>query len=119
MLNQNSINNLKLCKCMVTSVIGKIFLDAYNARYGTSYSAEQFFLEVFYPLFFNSNKYLYWVQNSPFVQMKKGQKVEKLTPDERKEKLDNFIEKINSGVSDASIAIGYPASEEKEFWTGF
>lgn len=102
---------------MVTSVIGKIFLDAYNARYGTSYSAEQFFLEVFYPLFFDSNKYLYWVQNSPFVQMKKGQKVEKLTPDERKEKLDNFIEKINSGASDASIAIGYPASEEKEYAT--
>ena len=102
---------------MVTSVIGKIFLEAYNERYGTSYSAEQFFLEIFYPLFFDSNKYLYWVQNSPFVQMKKGQKVENLTKDERKEKLDNLIEKINNGVTDASIAIGYPASEEKEYAT--
>lgn len=36
---------------MVTSIIGKIFLEAYNARYTTSYSAEQFFLEIFYPLF--------------------------------------------------------------------
>lgn len=102
---------------MVTSIIGKIFLEAYNARYGTSYSAEQFFLEIFYPLFFDSNKYLYWAQNSPFVQMKKGQKVETLTSNERKEKLDNFIEKINSGSVDASIAIGYPASEEKEYAT--
>lgn len=102
---------------MVTSVIGKIFLDAYNVKYGTSYSAEQFFLEIFYPLFFDSNKYLYWVQNSAFVQMKKGQKVETLTSNERKEKLDNFIEKINSGFADASIAIGYPASEEKEYAT--
>lgn len=71
---------------MVTSIIGKIFLEAYNARYGTSYSAEQFFWEIFYPLFFDSNKYLYWVQNSPFVQMKKGQKVETLTSNERKRK---------------------------------
>lgn len=102
---------------MVTSVIGKIFLEAYNARYGTLYNAEQFFLEIFYPLFFDSNKYLYWVQNSPFVQMKKGQKVETLTKGERKEKLDNFIEKINSGIADASIAIGYSASEEKEYAT--
>ena len=102
---------------MVTSVIGKMFLEAYNAKYGTSYNAEQFFLEVFYPLFFDSNKYLYWVQNSSFVQMKSGQKVEILTSDERKEKLNNFIEKVNRGVADASIAIGYPASEEKEYAT--
>lgn len=102
---------------MVTSVIGKMFLEAYNAKYGTSYNAEQFFLEIFYPLFFNSNKYLYWVQNSSFVQMKSGQKVETLTGDERKEKLNNFIEKVNSGLADASVAIGYPASEEKEFAT--
>ena len=71
---------------MVTSVIGKIFLEAYNTRYKTSYNAEQFFKEKFYPLFFDSNKYLYWVQNSPFVQMSKGQKVETLTKEELKEK---------------------------------
>ena len=116
---------------MVTSVIGKIFLEAYNTRYKTSYNAEQFFKEKFYPLFFDSNKYLYWVQNSPFVQKSKGQKVETLTKEKRKEnkgqkvetltkeepkeKLDKFIEKIEQGASDASVAIGYPASEEKEY----
>lgn len=100
---------------MVTSVIGKIFLEAYNTRYKTSYNAEQFFKEKFYPLFFDSNKYLYWVQNSPFVQMSEDQKVETLTKEELKEKLDKFIEKIEQGASDASVAIGYPASEEKEY----
>ena len=87
---------------MVTSVIGKMFLEAYNAKYGTLYNAEQFFLEIFYPLFFDSNKYLYWVQNSSFVQMKSGQKVETLTSDERKEKLNNL--EINDPFTKKSIA---------------
>lgn len=36
---------------MITSNIGKIFLDAYNEEYGTNYDARTFFLEQFYPLF--------------------------------------------------------------------
>lgn len=36
---------------MITSNIGKIFLNAYNEKYGTSYDARTFFLEQFYPLF--------------------------------------------------------------------
>ena len=103
---------------MITSTIGKIFLDAYNKKFSTNYEAKTFFLDVYYPLFFDSNKYLQWVQNSPFVQMKKGQKVETLTPEERKEKLQEFIVKVEESKSpDASIAPGYPASEEKEFAT--
>jgi hypothetical protein len=103
---------------MITSTIGKIFLDAYNKKYGTSYDAKSFFVEVYYPLFFDSNKYLQWVTNSPFVQMKKGQKVETLTPDERKEKLQDFMAKVDESKSpDSSIAPGFPASEEKEFAT--
>lgn len=43
---------------MITSNIGKIFLDAYNEKYGTSYDARTFFLEQFYPLFFDQNKYI-------------------------------------------------------------
>ena len=103
---------------MITSTIGKIFLEAYNKKYSTDYDAKTFFVKVYYPLFFDSNKYLQWVQNSPFVQMKKGQKVETLTQIERKEKLQDFITKVeNCKVPDASIALGYPASEEKEFAT--
>lgn len=102
---------------MITSIIGRKFLKAYNEKFKTSYSPKEFFLEVYYPLFFDSNKYMQWVQNSPFVQMKKGQKVELLTEKERKEKLDELILKIDKGYEDASVAIGFPASEEKEYAT--
>ena len=103
---------------MITAAIGKIFLDAYNEKYGTNYDAKTFFVEVYHPLFFDSNKYLQWISNSPFVQMKKGQKVETLTPDERKDKLQDFLIKVDEfSKPDASIALGFPASEVKEFST--
>lgn len=103
---------------MITATIGKIFLDAYNKKNHKDYDAKTFFVEVYHPLFFDSNKYLQWVQNSPFVQMKKEQKVESLTPSERKEKLQEFITKVDEcKTPDASIAPGFPASEEKEFAT--
>ncbi len=103
---------------MITATIGRIFLDAYNKKFGTRYNAKSFFLEVYHPMFFDSSKYLQWVQNSPFVQMKKGQKVETLTPEERHEKLQDFIQKVDAcKAPDASIAPGFPASEEKEFAT--
>lgn len=56
-----------------------------------------------------------WVTNSPFVQMKKGQKPELLSTDERLEKLMNLHEKVSEEVADASFAIGYPASESEDF----
>lgn len=103
---------------MITSTIGKIFLEAYNKKFCTNYDAKSFFVEVYYPLFFDDNKYLQWVTNSPFVQMKKGQKVETLSKEERKEKLQDFLTKAEQAKNlDASIAPGYPASEEKAFAT--
>ena len=93
---------------MITSAIGKKFLKAYNEKYKTDYDAKRFFTEIFYPLFFDHNKYMMWVQNSPFVQMKKEQKVENLTPNDRKEKLITFFDKIKT-ERDASIAIGFPS----------
>lgn len=103
---------------MITATIGKIFLEAYNKKYGTNYDAKSFFIDVYHPLFFDSNKYLQWVQNSPFVQMKGKQKVETLTENERKEKLQDFISKVEEcRVPDASIAPAFPASEEKEYAT--
>ena len=55
---------------MITSNIGKIFLDAYNEKYGTSYDARTFFLEQFYPLFFDQNKYMMTAGNSPLENPK-------------------------------------------------
>ena len=102
---------------MITSVIGRIFLNAYNAREHTCYDAKRFFIEKYYPLFFDAEKYMQWVQNSPFVQMKKGQKVETLSSEERHGKLRELICKIQDGARDASVAIGYSASDDKGYAT--
>jgi hypothetical protein len=100
---------------MITTVVGKTFLEAYNKKYQTSISAKQFFEEVFFELFYNHKKYMQWVTNSPFVQMKSGQKPEKLTVEERKEKLMSLHEKATNDEPDASFALGFPASESKEY----
>lgn len=100
---------------MVTTLIGRTFLKAYNERYSLSYSAKEFFEKEYFELFFNHSKYMQWVTNSPFVQMKKGQKPHLLTFDERKEKLLNLYEKVENELPDASFAIGYPASETGDF----
>lgn len=103
---------------MITATIGKIFLEAYNKKFGTNYDAKRFFIEVYYPLFFDSNKYLLWINNSLFDQMKKKHIVDNMSSEERKELLQRFISKIeNCKLPDASIAPGFPASEEKEFAT--
>lgn len=102
---------------MITSNIGRIFLDAYNKKYGTDYDAKRFFVEVYYPLFFGHPKYMMWAQNSPFVQIEKGRKVENLSEKEREEKFNDLMRKIDDGYRDASVAIGYPASDVKKFAT--
>lgn len=100
---------------MITTLIGKTFLKAYNEKYKKNYSAREFFEEEYFELFFNDPKYMQWVTNSPFVQMKSGQKPEKLSVEERQEKLQNLFAKVEEEVPDASFAIGFPASEAKEF----
>lgn len=100
---------------MITTLVGKTFLKAYNEKYNQKYSAKEFFEEVYFELFFNHPKYMQWVTNSPFVQMKKGQKPHLLSKDERFEKLENLYSKVEDEAPDASFAIGFPASEAKDF----
>ncbi|SUB89147.1 Uncharacterised protein [Porphyromonas macacae] len=100
---------------MVTSVIGKIFLQAYNEKNGTNYTPKEFFLKIYYPLFFGHEKYLMTAGNSPFENPKISWKEMILgkkpfeTAEKRTERLSKFIKKIDSGVGDASIAIGFPS----------
>ncbi len=92
---------------MIAANIGKIFLDAYNEKYKCNYSAKTFFVEKYFAPFFDHEKYMQWVINSPFVQgLKKG-----VSPkaSERKLKLDALIKKISMNEADASIAIGFPS----------
>ncbi len=100
---------------MITSVIGKIFLQAYNEKHNKAYTPKSFFLEVYYPLFFGHEKYLMTAGNSPFENPKLSWKDMILgrkpfeTADRRKERLEKFLAKIDTGLPDASIAIGYPS----------
>lgn len=58
---------------MIAATIGRKFLLAYNRKFGTHYDAKTFFTEQYFPLFFDHEKYMQWVTNSPFVQgIKKG-----------------------------------------------
>ncbi len=100
---------------MITTIIGKTFLKAYNDKFNKNYTAKEFFGEVYFELFFNHPKYMQWITNSPFVQMKKGQKPELLNDNERLEKLVNLHKKVAEEDADASFAIGYPASESGDF----
>ncbi len=102
---------------MIAATVGRRFLETYNQEYQQALSAKEFFEHEYFTLFYNHSKYMQWVTNSPFVQMKKGQKPHLLTDEERQEKLENLFEKVSNGPPDASIAIGFPASEEKEFAT--
>lgn len=100
---------------MITTVAGRAFLKAFNEEGQSCLSAREFFEKHYFKLFFDHPKYMQWITNSPFVQMKSGQKPHLLTAAQRLEKLGNLHQKIGSGSPDASIAIGYPASEEKEY----
>ncbi|MBN1116869.1 MAG: hypothetical protein JXA77_06685 [Bacteroidales bacterium] len=102
---------------MIAATIGRTFLNAWNSRYNKKFSGKEFFDKEYFSLFFDHPKYMQWVTNSPFVQMNRGQKPESLMKEERLEKLNDLHEKIDSGLRDASIAIGFPASQEKEFAT--
>lgn len=102
---------------MISINVGRIFLDAYNKKYGKSYSSKEFFQEILFDCFFDHPKYMIWPTNSPFVQMKQGQKVHLLTKDERKDKLNEFFNKAKTETPDSSFAIGFPASELKDFAT--
>lgn len=76
---------------MYTSYIGRRILDLHNARSGGApLSPRTFFDEVFFPLFFDDEQYLMWVNNSKFDQAYKQRKKKPLTPEVRREALTAF-----------------------------
>ncbi|MBR6597627.1 MAG: hypothetical protein IKK68_06750 [Paludibacteraceae bacterium] len=103
---------------MITSTIGKIFLEAYNKKYSTNYDAKTFFVEVYYPLFFDDNKYLMTAGNTPFengpkigwAKMITG-KIPFETLEERKTRYDKFLEKISLGYPTTDNAIAYASAD--------
>lgn len=110
---------------MVTSVIGKIFLEAYNKKYNKAYTPKSFFVEVYYPIFFANEKYLIWIRNSAIVQnLKKEEIPQENNEKTRQEKIveikkNKLIDKIESAeFFDASIAVGYKAERSDATTSG-
>lgn len=100
---------------MITSQIGRVFLNAYNEKYAKEYDAKTFFSEVFYPLFFNHQKYMMTAGNSPLENPKlswddmiRGKKPFE-TEEQRVARYVKLMNKIDDSDADASIAIGYPS----------
>jgi len=100
---------------MITANIGKIFLDAYNDKYKKKYTAKAFFVEKYYEVFYNHNKYLMSAGNSPLEnpkiswdKMRSGQ-ISYETIEKRKDRFTKTIQKIEKEPADASIAIGFPS----------
>ena len=62
---------------MYTSYIGKKFLKIYNEKMHTDISAEEFFDRIFFNLFFNDERHLIHVSNSPFFQKPREEDVKK------------------------------------------
>ncbi len=100
---------------MITVNIGRTFLKAYNKKYEKELSAKEFFEKEYFELFYNHNKFMQWVQNSPFDQLQKQKK--HLIAINRESALKKLVDSIESGVINGSTAFGFPASADKGFAT--
>ncbi len=109
---------------MIAANIGKIFLDAYNKKYQSNYSAKEFFAEKYYKIFFNHNKYMMSAGNSPLEnpkiswdKMRTGQ-IHYETVEKRNDRFTKTVDKIDTGPADASIAIGFPTLDSTATTSG-
>lgn len=104
---------------MIAVNIGRRLLAAYNDREGQKLSPKDFFEIIYVPLFFDHPRYLMSGGNSPLenpkIQWKKGKFPSK---EDRASRIKKTMEKLESvSTLDASTAIGFPASDVKEFGT--
>lgn len=95
---------------MYTSYIGKKFLKLYNSEHGTKYSAEDFFEEVFFELFFTDEAHLMHVGNSPFFQKPKKEDVIK-HGGKSLAQYANLKTKIEDDIPNMSIYVGSSAKD--------
>lgn len=85
---------------MYTAYIGRRLIDLHNEHRhdGAPRSPRAFFDEVFYPLFFDDERYLMWFNNSPFAQkyIQQSRRKEPLTAELRLEALEELHEKAEA-----------------------
>ena len=89
---------------MIATNIGRTFLNAYNEKFTKNYSAKEFFVEVYWELFFNHEKYMQWVTNSDFNP---GNHLGDVCVAGRRLKLNTFLDKISNNQLDEKNVIGY------------
>jgi hypothetical protein len=100
---------------MYTSFIGLKFLDLYNRKSGSDFSAAQFFEKVMFPLFFDDIQHLMHVSNSPFFQNPSAKRLAESGLSKAAVQLSDLqtkVEAIASGARsqpDASIYVGFAA----------
>lgn len=95
---------------MYTSYIGRKFIKIYNERYKTEFSAEQFFVKVFFGIFFTDESHLMHVGNSPFFQKPKESDVI-LHGSKSLAQLANLKSNIKNDVPNMSIFVGAYAKD--------
>ena len=101
---------------MYTSYIGLKFLDLYYRRTGNLYTAEEFFEKEMYPLFFDDDRHLMHVSNSPFFQSPSDKELKSSGLTRSKLQYKKLQQKIaqvaalESEQPDASIYVRYAAN---------
>lgn len=95
---------------MYTSYIGKKFLKLYNERNNSNLSAEDFFNEYFFGLFFTDESHLMHVGNSPFFQKPKAEDVKKYGSPSLAQ-LNNLNVAITEDIPNMSIFVGGAAKD--------
>jgi len=97
---------------MYTSYIGKKFLALYKERFQKpdDYSAQLFFDEVMFPLFFDDEKHLMHVSNSPFFQKPKQEDVDKCGSKSLAQ-YANLKNSIENEPPNMSIYVGFAAKD--------
>lgn len=95
---------------MYTSYIGKKFLKLYNKKNESNHSARQFFDRIFFPLFFDDEKHLMHVSNSPFFQKPSAKALERgLTKSQAQ--LKKLHQDVNNEPPNMAIVVGYAAKD--------
>jgi hypothetical protein len=96
---------------MYTAYIGRRLVDLINARDKTSRTVRQFFDEVYFPLFFDSDRYLQHVNNSKFDQAYKQKGKTPLSALVRADVLLAQHARIQNDAPDGSFFLGGAAAE--------
>lgn len=97
---------------MYTSYIGKKFLKLYKEKYQKlgDYSAQQFFDEIMFPLFFSHEQHLMHVSNSPFFQKPRQEDVDKCGSKSLAQ-YANLKNAIENEQPNMSIYVGFAAKD--------